>query len=90
MVSSKENRLLTTRTKITIEVKFPGADYQLPSQRGGKCNDSYPHHNDLQVQSKARVKGLVVIKGTLIEDKTLVPVKNQQIGLTINRTTAWG
>jgi len=27
---------------------------------------------------------LVVIKGTLIEDKTLIPVKNQQIGLTIN------
>ena len=70
--------------QITIEVKFPGADYQLPSSGKANVMILIPTIMNLQVQSKARVKDLVVTKGTLIEDKTLIPVKNQQIGLTIN------
>jgi transglutaminase-like putative cysteine protease len=66
-----------------IEARFSGTEYQLPSSEKASAKVLIPTVLNLQVQEKAHTKDSVAIRGTLLQDQTLIPVINQQIELSI-------
>ena len=67
-----------------LEVRFSGTEYQLPSSQKESIKILIPTVLNLQAQKQAHTKDLVEIKGTLLQDKTLIPVPNQQVQLYID------
>jgi transglutaminase-like putative cysteine protease len=69
---------------LTIEVKYPGSDFQIQSSQKIQLQVLIPTMLSLEVQENVKTEDSMVIKGTLRQEKTNDPIPNQPIKIIID------